>query len=434
MALDGAIVAAIVTGIAALLAALATAWMSGWNEHRTQARANKKALARYSVPLIIAAWDLANWFFDILDEDNYSPKRCAAYGDGWNSEFTSYLIGSYFAGVHIIREMTHFFAHITGEEAENLKKLLWKIQDEFISMDYEGRESREMRWFEGDILAAQEHLTEVVEHKGTETTETTRELRVIGWTEFQKKYKPASKLQHGDLPGLHKLFEWYEDEFQRIVYRRFRSLYTSKWSTEPNPQAYKTKRDYIVNQEEGQKTELERKRLQEARGHDDVKKVHNMTLEESFEHEQKLKKLDEEEESIATEQQQYPQFNVIVPDHRVRRLQHLLMDLVEVLDAFTTMKLNRPVRKCTMRTENRVPLGSSNPLDLTPGYRIPCDCSSLDCNPKQEDFPDRQLSTKKSTNRPAGREPSKPSRDHQIESRVPPTRTGVVDAEKGMSQ
>jgi hypothetical protein len=433
MALDGSIVAAIVTGIAALLAALSTAWMSGWNEHRTQARANKKTLARYSVPLIIAAWDLANWFFDILDEENYSPKRCAAYGDGWNSEFTSYLIGSYFASVHIIREMTHFFAHIKGKEAENLKKLLWKIQDEFISMDYEGRESREMRWSEGDMLAAQEHLTEAVKHKGTETTETTRELRVIGWTDFQKKYKPASELQHGDSPGLHKLFGWYEDEFQRIIYRRFRSLYTSKWSTEPNPQAYETKRGHIIHQEEGQKTELERKRLQEARDHDDVKKVDKMTLKESIEHEQKLKKLDEEEKSIATEQQQYPQFNVIVPDHRVRRLQHLLMDLVTALDDFTTVKLKRPERKCTMLTENRVPNGSSNPLGLEYNYRIPCDCNSSYCNPEQEDFPDRNLSTKKSTNRPAGREPSKTSRDHQIESRVPPTRTGVVDVEKGIS-
>jgi len=429
MALDGSIVAAIVTGIAALLAALATAWMSGWNEHRTQARANKKALARYSVPLIIAAWDLANWFFDILDEDNYSPKRCAAYGDGWNSEFTSYLIGSYFAGVHIVREMTHFFAHITGKEAENLKRLLCKIQDEFISMDYEGRESREMRWFEGDILAAQEHLTEVVEHKGTEAAETTRELRVIGWTEFQKKYKPASDSKHGDPPGLHKLFEWYEDEFQRIVYRRFRSLYTSRWPTEPNPQAYKTKRDYIINQEEGQKTELERKRLQEARGHDDVK-VGKMTLKENSEHEQKLKKLDEDEKSIATEHQEYPQLTVIVPDHRIRRLQHLLMDLVEVLDAFTTMKLNRPVRKCTMRTENRVPIGASNPLDLESGHRIPCDCSSHECNPEQEDFIDRHLPAKKAANRTARREPAQ---DHQIESRITPRRTGVVDAEKGIT-
>lgn len=403
MALDGSVVAAIVTGIAALLAALATAWMSGWNEHRTQGRVNKKTLARHSVPLIMAAWDLANWFFDILDEDNYSPKRCAAYGDGWNSEFTSYLIGSYFAGVHIVREMTHFFAHITGSEAENLKKLLWKIQDEFVSMDYEGRESREMRWFEGDILAAQEHLTE--------TSETTGELRVIGWNEFQRIYKPASECKDGDSPGLHELFEWYEDEFQRIIYRRFRSLYASRWPAEPNPQAYKTKRDYIVNQEEGQKTELERKRLQEARGQDGVE----IALDESFE--QKLKKLDEDEESIVAEQQQYPQFNVIVPDHRVRRLQHLLMDLVEVLDAFTTMKLSRPVRKCSMRTENQVPLGLSNPLDLTPGDRIPCDCSSLDCNPKQEDFPDRKL-LKKHAHRSAGRERSSPSRYHQIKSEV----------------
>src|ERR1700712_1117467 len=131
---DGTTIAAILTGILALAGALATAWTSGWNEQRVESRKNRKALARYSVPLLIASWDLANWLYDILEDANYSPERCKAYGNGWNSQFTSYLFGQYFAGVHIIREMTQFFAYIRGERANQLKKLLWKIQDEFISM------------------------------------------------------------------------------------------------------------------------------------------------------------------------------------------------------------------------------------------------------------------------------------------------------------
>lgn len=271
--LDGTTIAAIVTGILALLGALATAWMSGWNEQRTQARANKKALARYSVPLIIAVWGLANWFYDILEEPNYTPERCAAYGNGWNSQFTSYLLGQYFAGVHIIREMTHFFAHIRGDEAEKLKKLFWKIQGEFVSMNYEGRENLEMRWFEGDILAAQEHLTEAIDHAGDGTAQ---ELRTIGWVEFQKKYAPASEPGKADSPELYKLFEWYEDEFQRIIYRRFKILYTNRWPTRANPQALET-------------------------------------LRESLDDEEKGKKLEKEEESIRGERQKYPNISVIVP-------------------------------------------------------------------------------------------------------------------------
>jgi hypothetical protein len=393
MSLDGTTVAAIVTGILALLGALATAWMSGWNEQRLQARANKKALARYSVPLIIAAWDLANWFYDILEEDNYSSERCAAYGNGWSSQFTSYLLGQYFAGVHIIREMTHFFAHIRGDEAEMLKKLLWKIQDEFISMHYDGRENLEMRWFEGDILAAQEHLTEVVNHDGAETA---RELRTIGWVEFQKKYAPVSKPGNADSPELYKLFEWYEDEFQRIIYRRFRFLYTNEWPTKKNPQAFETLRKKLEDEDD----------------------------------EEKIKKLEKEEESIKSEREEYPNISVIVPDHRVRRLQHLLSDLVEVLDAFTAMKLNRPVRRCEMLVENNV-FPSSNPLGLVTKDRIPCDCSQLDCNPDQEDFLDRQLPAKKGKTRLAWRKSSNPPRSSQVQQEnAPLERKGIVERSK----
>lgn len=356
--LDGTAIAAILTGILALAGALATAWMSGWNEQRVQARANKKALARYSVPLIIAAWDLTNWFYDILEEPNYNPERCAAYGDGWNSQFTSYLIGSYFAGVHIIREMTHFFAHIKSKEAEQLKKLLWKIQDEFVSMNYEGRESLEMRWFEGDILAAQEHMTEAIDHTGDSTV---KELRIIGWVDFQKKHTPASEPGNANSPELYKLFEWYEDEFQRIVYRRFKYLYTNKWPTRANPQAYET-------------------------------------MKEGLDDEGKREKLEKEEEMIRGDRLKYPDINVIVPDHRVRRLQHLLSDLVEVLDAFTTMKLNRPVRRCKMLVEHNISSGS-NPLDLVIGNCIPCDCNSFECNPSQQDFAHRQLPPEKRKSR-----------------------------------
>jgi hypothetical protein len=62
--------------------------------------------------------------------------------------------------------MTHFFANMRGKKADELKTLLWKIQDEFVSMHYEGRENLEMRWFEGDILAVQEHLTAVADLDG----------------------------------------------------------------------------------------------------------------------------------------------------------------------------------------------------------------------------------------------------------------------------
>ena len=426
MALDGTTVAAIITGILALLGALTSVWMSGWNEERSHARANKKALARYSVPLIIAAWDLANWFYDILEDDYYTVVRCDAYGDGWSSQFTSYLLGQYFAGVHIVREMTHFFAHIRGEEAEMLKKVLWKIQDEFISMHYDGRENLEMRWFEGDILAAQEHLTEVVDRDGTENA---RELRTIGCVEFQKKYAPAWESGNVDSPELYKLFEWYEDEFQRIVYRRFKSLYTDKWPTQTNPQAFQTMRDWLGSEAERKKSKRDtlRETLNDEK---ERKKLDKDGLRENLEHQKKVEKLKKEEETIESERLQYPSISVIVPDHRVRRLQHLLSDLVGVLDSFTAMKLNRPVRRCTMSVENNISPGS-NPLNLVTNGRIPCDCSDLACNPTQEDFEHRKLRATKGKGLLKLHKPSNPSRGAWgNQERVRPEKQSIVERSK----
>lgn len=345
--LEGSSIAAILTGVLALVGAIATAWMSGWNEQRIQARQNRKALARYAVPLLIAAYDLSNWFYDILEDSNYSPRRCKAYGDGWSRKFTSYLLGQYFAGVHIIREKTHFLAHIRGERADTLKKLLWKIQDEFISMHYEGRESLEMRWFEGDILAVQEHMTEPCDLDGDGNS---GEMRTIGWVEFQRNYPLKEPGSNSESLELKRIFGWYETEFQRIIYRRFKHLYSTKWIAEDNPQGFERQQENLAGDEE------------------------------------LLKELIEEEKLIEQEREAHADAGIIIPDHRVRRLQHLLSDLVQLLDEVSTMKFNRPVRRCGMLAGNKMLAGEVED-------RIPCDCHWVDCNPNKEDFEHRQLAS-----------------------------------------
>ncbi|KAK5088082.1 hypothetical protein LTS08_004858 [Lithohypha guttulata] len=348
--LEGSAIAAILTGVLALVGAIATAWMSGWNDRRVQARQNRKALARYAVPLLIAGWDLANWFYDILEESNYSPQRCKAYGSGWNSKFTSYLIGQYFAGVHIMREKTHFLAHIRGERADLLKRLLWKIQDEFVSMHYEERESLEMRWFEGDILAVQEHMTEACDLDGDGNA---GEMRAIGYVEFQQNYEikePGSS--KGDSLELKKIFGYYETEFQRVIYRRFKHLYSTRWKGQENPQGIEKQQESPVDEE-----------------------VINRLI---------------EEERLIKEEQEINGTRMMIPDHRIRRLQHLLSDLVELLDEVSKMKFNRPSRRCEMLVGN-------NMLGREVEARIPCDCHSVKCNPEQQDFEHRQLAGSRTT-------------------------------------
>ncbi|KAK4182878.1 hypothetical protein QBC35DRAFT_545578 [Podospora australis] len=281
MAIDGSTIAAILTGILALVGAVTTAWMSGLNQQRVESRKNRKALAHASVPLLIASWDLANWLYDILEPIAYSPKRCKAYGDGWPNDFTSYLFG--------------------GVRAEQLKKLPWKIQDEFISMHYEGRENLPLRWTEKDTLHVQEAMTLPDGDGG---------IRAMRWVEFLKEYTQGLQLKE-----------------------RFKM----EWKREGNPQ-------------EGRNPREDRK--------------------------------------IKQEGDHSPAVVVVIPDHRARRLQHLLSDLVVLLDEVSGMKFNRPMRRCEMVVTKQVLASGTSDTYM---YRIPCDCFDEHCNWKQKDFQRRQL-------------------------------------------
>ncbi|KAK1835031.1 hypothetical protein QBC39DRAFT_276138, partial [Podospora conica] len=349
MGLDGTTIAAILTGILALTGAIATAWMSGLNENRKEARKNRKQLSRYSVPLLIASWDLANWLFDILDDDNFSPARCRAYGNGWTSQFSSYLFGQYFAGVHIIREMTQFFAGLGGDGSQELKKLLWKIQDEFLSMHYDGPENIGMRWVEYNILHVQEAMTVPDGVDGG--------LRAMQWREFKDNY--ALKDPGNDKDSsmeLSKVFGWYEEQLQQIIYRRFKYLYSAETEALPTWKHY-----------------------------DEACKI-----------------IQEDEKQIMRERDEDPAKAtlVVVTDHRIRRIQHLLVDLVKLLDEVSNMKFNRPVRRCRMEVDRRaighktaVVYGATVPGQTT--FRIPCDCNDYDgCNKDRVDFEHRALTSK----------------------------------------
>jgi hypothetical protein len=98
-----------------------------------------------------------------------------------------------------------------------------------------------MQWFEGDMLAVQEHLTMASDVDGDGNA---AEMRTIGRAEFQKKYSKASGSEDdNELPPLEDLFERYEHHFQRIVYRRFKRLYATIYSEHKNHQAFANKEE-----------------------------------------------------------------------------------------------------------------------------------------------------------------------------------------------
>jgi hypothetical protein len=68
----------------------------------------------------------------------------------------------------------------------------------------------------------------------------------------------------------------------------------------------------------------------------------------------------------------------------------LLSDLVELLDQVSMLEFKRPVRRCTIWTENKT-VSSGNPLRLEVCKGIQCDCNDPEYNPKKEHFKERKL-------------------------------------------
>ncbi|KAJ2899203.1 hypothetical protein MKZ38_003346 [Zalerion maritima] len=200
-----------------------------------------------------------------------------------------------------------------------LKSLMWKIQDELVAMNYEDRGSVEFRWVEHDILAIQEKMT-VKDDKDGDGKE--NELRPMKWVEFRESHAPDTEKR------LKTTFDWYIAEFQRVIYRRFSVLYATKHKDQANPTVKDPPGEWEKRENEKMEKELEGR----------------------------------------------PVWETCVPDQRIRRLQHLLMDLVELLDDMAHMQFNRPTRRRPKADE--------------------CDCVGKICNKTGDDFPWRRLDKK----------------------------------------
>jgi hypothetical protein len=338
MMLDPGTIAAIITGILAVLGGLATAWMSGLNERLVLGNKNKKLIAIYATPLLHSALNLSDWFFDILHEHNYNPKRNKAYGAGWSKQYTSYLMGQYFVWVHLIRSKTQYFSFMKDDRVSELKTLLYTIHNEFISMEYEERENWELRWREGDVLAVQERMRVSADLDGDGKAEETSPMT---WVQFQEHYEDVksgaeakSNTSEGEndswqkrkLKSLKDIFYGYEEDFERIVYRRYKHL-------------------YCIHAEDGHRNPLAYSRRQEISILSETTDLGYMKLKEMGD--------DAIRERVKEVYEENPE-TVVIPDQRVRRLQHLLVDLVGLLDKMGNVervKFEGKYKKCDPATE-----------------------------------------------------------------------------------
>lgn len=89
------------------------------------------------------------------------------------------------------------------------------------------------RWTIDHTLTVQEYATKFVDNQGTESA---RELRVVNWLEFCKKYDRTSGLESGDSQELRDVLDEDEDDHERIIHRRFGQLYATKLLGQNSPQ------------------------------------------------------------------------------------------------------------------------------------------------------------------------------------------------------
>ncbi|KAF5852624.1 hypothetical protein GGP41_008039 [Bipolaris sorokiniana] len=146
---------------------------------------------------------------------------------------------------------------------------------------------------------------------------------------------------------------------------------------------------------------------------------------DSITNEKELEVLEKYERDIQKEKQRNPGIITVIPDHRIRRIQHLLVDLTTFLDKESGMEFNRPVRRCHMDVGEGVlshdtillaHKDRATALDEGTAvlaykasvqthetgepfrYQILCDCASDDCNPRKEDFKNRDLESNRIQN------------------------------------
>jgi hypothetical protein len=199
---------------------------------------------------------------------------------------------------------TQFLAFIEDKSTNRLKEDLNKINDELSTSRY-GRNGWQFRMWPGHQLAIAENMVDL-HGENSETSE----LRPMGWHQFRNEFNERF--------GFY--FRWFRDSIQDMLNAKFEK------------------------EEEARKEEAGRIEKEKVDGA--IPRKTNET---------KLVNVDGAEDEKVNKARKKKWLEV--PDQRLRRLQHLLVDLIETLDR--AEQTHKP-RKC--------------------GRAIECDCRFSDCN------------------------------------------------------
>jgi hypothetical protein len=269
------IVISVISFIGALFAAGVTGWFTFFSDERKRLNEAEKLLARYRDPLLLASQDLQSRLYNITDKGitNYFPQG----GEEKNNLllYTAFLVGQYLSWTHILRLQAQFLRFSTDKQNSDLTRVMHGIDFEFSTDKYNRQGAAPLNLWRGQQMAIGELMT---------TGD--GELLCMGYAAFHQKWKDDTGYgTMGGASGMSKI----------------------------------TGTSYVPM--DGEDGEEEKDNVEEGqdKGKDDWSGEFRLWFRPII-------------EGVTTIAIAKNERHARIPDQRLRRLQHLLLDLIHILD------------------------------------------------------------------------------------------------------
>lgn len=171
------IVIAVISLLGAILAASITSWFTYFSDERKRLSEAEKLIAKYRDPLLLAAQDLQSRLYNIADMGITKWLRGSAEQKDNLLLYTAFLVGQYLAWTHILRRKAQFLMFSTDKHNKKLTKVLSGISYEFSTDKYNHSGVPFMLW-RGQQMAIGELMT----------TNEDDELLCMGYAAFYQKW------------------------------------------------------------------------------------------------------------------------------------------------------------------------------------------------------------------------------------------------------
>lgn len=331
------IIIAVISLTGTLLTTGITAWFGYFSDKRKRLRESEQLLSKYRDPLLLACQDLQSRLYNITDYNitdwywlddrgyNENENKIENFDDQHNNIgtkcdndpyiskdkdkrdnlllYTTFAVGQYFSWTHILRRQAQFLRFSIDETDKKLTKVMAQIRWEFGTDRYPVETSGPFMLWKGEQMAVGEVMT-IKEDGGNE-------LHCMGYAAFRERWarNQPERQQDGTGVGLRTMDE---DKCWTGDFRPwFRSIVEGV---------------VAIARAKAKLGETERF---SAKGKERRKDKHQGTGQMNASEEGPSLAPGSTYSSLIVPR---AAISIQVPDHRLRRIQHLLLDLIQILD------------------------------------------------------------------------------------------------------